>query len=342
MLAPLLPLLAAGGLAASGTSTVVVLTTESGPRGGFIDALRIQMTDVGKVETGPDIGTGTPARRMRRASEEVVRRGARAAVWIELGSKPDTQSTYIMHVVGRRRGKWTLEVRTLEARAGPAMERALALKVRDVLDSLLDSLDQQRPPQPITKAITGAGAFAGAPLLPTIRERTGLWLGLSARGDIGNGSPIAQVGGFAAFGLRIPRGRLALEPFVGVGFALGQTASGSAGSVDTDEVIGALGARGLTDRGPVQLGVGLDARLRYVAADGATTSGMTGSGSVVIPALGIAGEIRIVLTRKLALRGALAIEAATRRRRFSVNDTVLIDVGRVRAEAQLGLVVSVR
>jgi hypothetical protein len=313
---------------------VLVLGAEGPPAAGFVEALRIQLAGLATVSTATDL-RGTLAQRIDRVGKLLDAQAALLGVWVDEAPPTADGREVHLYIASRRKNRVLVEIARLPALGGPDADRALALKVREVLDSLLttpmgddpvvglepvrhsSSSAERDPARMVGRFVVEAGGISAATLGGSGGVHTGLTLGVG--------------------------GRLSLRPASLELIATGQALSaledhGSAGDAAASELDLGASLRVLT-RGATFAGGGrLDAAVRFVEASGSAPDGRTGSVSRVVPVIRLGPELRIELARALSLRAAIAGEVALRRQRFRIDGETVLDLGAARGFGELCLV----
>jgi len=322
---------------------VLVLSPETEPPPPrFVQELGIHLADTAEVLPGPAVSGVTLPAKVDSAVRAVDAGDATLAVWVERGGKTKGgELEFVLYIVGRREGRLLVEVFRVPAKEGPDLDRTLALKVGEVLDRALRKETQT----------TAANGWL-APEIPETPEplpatpepvRQRRWLAeLDGRWGGGGDAPASQSGAALAGGVRWRRDQLALEVLLAVGFDGGlEELEDLDGTVTTDEVTAAACARLLAKVGPVWAGGGLSAGARFVDAEGTTPRGTTGSDWIAVPTVTAAADVRFPIGRSLEVRGAAGMEWSPDRVTLTVNQQPVVDLGRVRAVAEVALVFSI-
>lgn len=321
--------LASMGLAHADSQRVIVFGTATGsPRTAFVEALTIQLAGDAHVETGPTLSATTLAAQIDAAVEVMGARDATVGIWTEVVEPNARVFDLVLYAVGRKRDLALVKVARVAVVEGDDVDRALALKAGEFLDSLIDVPEIERlvvpapDPAPTTSprsivrafAAIGGGIFAGAG--PTQGA-----LGIEGGIRIGRSTNAVEI----ALAFRLPS-------------AIDRTID--AGTLSIDERASAIGVRALRTFGTTTA-VGVDAELgaRHVDALGIAMDGVVGRSSRWVPTAGGGGEVRSSLGR-VALRAALGIEVALIDQEFTIDQRVVVGLGRVRGTGQLSLVIS--
>ncbi len=328
-----LPTAAASTQPTKPTHVVVLSSATVRDTSGFVTALRIQLGRRAAIEAGPLVRGNGARSRLAFAVATARARGASVAVWLERRSgELAEQYEYVLHVIVRRNGGVQTRHFAMRAPAGPDADRALALKVSDALDQTTTSL---------RSATTDHGSAHNARLVPPPRDAARPWLELGGTLASGDGARAGQLGLNAAVGLsRVER--FDVSVYVMGSVDGGVTATAEAGEVSTRELGGDVGVRLLRRTGTLAIGGDLRLGSRFIRARGTTALGSRGTVWVAVPRAVGALDGRVRVTPHIELRTAIGVELATRRRRFAVNDVMLLDVGRIRLLAQFSVVFSAR
>ena len=316
-----------------GKPRIVVLSTSSAPdQAGFVDILRIQLIGSGSVEVGPAMIEGSLAERVAHAGEIVDRDHATLAVWIERGPAIAGSGTdFILYLVGPRDGRALVEVFRLPVATGPAIDRALALKVRDALDRVLATRNDGRT----------TTAWVGATVAEPPPRRLWFLAELGAGFAAGLGSPANQGGPRLAAGLRARRGGLTLDAFAAMQFVEGFATSSRVGDVITSDLPLALGLRLSAAPGRLSWGGQLELGVRIVDADGVTPFGARGSVRNLVPTTLLGATVALPLRSGVELRALAGVEIALLHLHLAVNEVAVLDLGRIRPVGQLAVVIAI-
>ena len=315
---------------------VVVLSTSDGDSAGFVSALRIQLVGAGAVEEGPTLeGRGT-AENIAQATALVSEGRYSLAVWVEKGVANGGERDYVLYVVGQKQGRALVEVFRLPEAEGAAADRALAIKVREVLDALLfapaaepETVSEWVSPEPPPPPVVIAGVSPA---------RAPSWLAeLEVRAVVAVPESEVEPSVLAAGGRRWFLGRWSVDAFGGVELGAGLAVESAEGEVETSVSGAVAGARAMTTWSELSFGVSAVGALRRVSGKGTTPQGTTGTESVWIPSIGAAVEVRWPASGRLQGKASLGSEVALVRQFFAVNDQPVADLGRLRPSAALGI-----
>ena len=307
---------------------VIVLDTEEPAPRGFVDALRIQATGLARIERAGRV-SGTLAEKVAAVDAPLREHDADVGVWVE----PITEGELLVYVVTRRRDRVLVEVVRLPAGAPAETERALALKVRDVLDVLLAPAaepEMERALQPPRRI------EAEPPRSPWAFVVEAGALGVSS----GNGSSEEQLGAAVGTGGRYRGEGFFLEAVVGGTLLSGTDRSVRGTHADTHELGLDLSARALIAGEHLAAGAHAGAGARFVTAMGTADDGRSGEQQRWVPEMRLGPEVRVLFGDHLALRGAAGLDIALKRQKFSILRDEVLDLGTIRGSAELGVVLA--
>ncbi len=303
-------------------ANVVVLMVPDQPLpDGFLDALRIQLIGAATVTVGADVTGDTTAAKLESAATVLDAPGT-LAVWVE----QETESGYLLYIGSRRESRAVVDVFHIAEPGGPEAVRALALKVREVVDlAALPSRKEKPPPPPPPPPPPWrrAGVVAAGPL--------------ALQGDLGMQLAVNGEGGLA-----LSHARLRLELVGAAWWASAVDKENASGYVRVRELGVAARARALVGFGGFAAGGGLGVGMRRASADGRTPANTEGSDVVWLPTLDAELEARRPAWGPLELRAWVGVELAVLRQRFLINELEIVDLGRLRGELGLSLVGQIR
>ena len=340
---------------------LLVLNAERQPvRLSLVEALRFQLRESTEVAVSPALlEPGPIAARISRASEIVTGAQARFAIWLESTKDADGAAGFLLFVVGGRSSRAVIEVVRLPATTdGPDVDRSLALKVSDIVESALDadmpafgSALNREPPVPAASATTAASGTtaASSPIAPEVvalktesqQPQSASHVEVQFGGMLlsPSGTANGQLGARLGLGYVAATAALELELSATAELRTPQSSASESGHVRTTEQAACIGL-GIRSRGLTQFGVGLEGGFRWLHAQGYWGLQRTGAESLLVPALRLGPELR----RQLWQRGWLALSVAGEwmpvQRKFTVRDAPAADWGRVRADALFSFVVS--
>ena len=336
LLAPLCALAPRGRAYAEDT---VLLLEHHALRPGLCSALRIQLAGLASVRCRPDLDDALPAR-LAHASREVARDDAHLGVLLEHDPDPALVRMYL--VGGTQGDRAVLEIERIEDRAAPEVDRSLALKVRETLETLLAlppavvaPLAVTLAPEPPRAAVAEAETLART---PSPREEARFSALLEAGAGITLGTRRRAVGAVLA-GARVARRALGAE------LAVGGRLSGPAhvrsrwGVVDESEWGLVASLRGHVAVGRFRLGVLAEVGYDRLTARGVTPSGTVGEARAALAHVGAGLDLRVRLRGDAWLRLAPTVELDPIAHRFALDERVVLDRGRVRAVVPLSLLI---
>lgn len=330
----LLSCLLTATLAAAPPPRVLVLDTETPAPQGFVDALRIQAAGVAEVEHAGKV-EGTLSQKVNGVGAPLGEHDASVGVWVEQLSQGEAGTEFLVYVVTRRKNRVLVEVVRLPGGEEPETDRALAIKVRDVLDTLFAGTGEPTLEQPMVTRAQSETPRTGTTPSWFWLVQAGL-VGVSA----GNGSTEQQLGGAIGTGARY-RARGWLAEALLAGWLLNGTESEASGArVRTRELELNAGVRALIANDDLAAGAHLEFLTRFVSADGTASDGRTGDVFRLVPALRLGPEVRILFGPNVALRVAAGADLALRRQRFSVTGDEIVDLGSLRGSAEAGVIIA--
>ena len=322
--------------AESTRARIFVFDTDRGPApAGFIQALKIQLADRATLGPGPRV-TGSLSERLDQASTTLAATGASVALWVERISTGEDSTEFLVHVVSRRKDRVLVQVVTLPGPESPETDRALALKVTEVLGTVLDARTADVAPALSDRPVQAAPAVQ--------RESAQVdWAGVFEAGALGasavNGDDDAQLGAAASAGARLEKNAFHGEAVARFGAANGMRASGQSGTVDTNEMLVAGALRLLVAGRYGAAGAHAGAGVRVVEARGEAQDGRSGEASRAVPFVVFGPELRANVGPSIALRAGLGLEVALRRQVFAVEGAPVAELGTVRGLAEMMLVI---
>ena len=133
-------------LGPDGKPAVAVLSVDgvSVPR-AFVESMRIQLTSMASVDTGPSISGRSRVDKAAQARQYLLAVGASIAVWEEHRSRTETgKETVVVVAVARDPNGKPIEVAEIVTSGGPEDDRLLALKVGELLYQALATASSER------------------------------------------------------------------------------------------------------------------------------------------------------------------------------------------------------
>ncbi len=333
--------------ASAEVGVVVVGSEGQAARAGLVEALRIQLLGTGRVDRGPILAEQALAAKLREATRVLEAGQASLVVWVEQASPAEGgPAEILLFVVGRRDARALVVVTPIPAGEAAEVDRALALKIRAVLDETLvegptaralvesdatpparPAPSRPRPPEP-----PRLGADPSLSVAALVELGGVVWSGAGTVGP----RPGAAAGG----GLRVEHGLVAAEVVGTFRAATDFTLQGREGTLEGHELMVVGGPRVMVGDGG--LGVGAHAAFggRFLDVEGLSASGGAGAEHRVVPVLEVGPEVRADLAGWASIRLAGAVEVATLRQRFTINGEPIVDLGVVRGLLGLSLVVT--
>jgi hypothetical protein len=329
-------LLCATVSAESARPRIFVFDTDAGPAPtGFVQALQIQLADRATLGPGAKV-QGSLSERLDQASAALQASDASVALWVERVSMGQDSTEFLVHVVSRRRDRVLVQVVTLPGPESPETDRALAVKVTEVLTSVLDAQSVDLAPAIVERREPAAPAVQKRSAGP----RAGVVVEAGALGASSfNGDDDAQLGATASAGARLSYSALQAEAVARFGAASGMQAAGQGGTVETNEMLVAGALRVLLAGRYGSVGGHAGAGVRIVQARGEAEDGRTGEASRTVPFVAFGPEARANLSPSIALRAGLGMEVALRRQVFAVEGAPVAELGTVRGLAEMMLVI---
>lgn len=312
----------------------MLLTTQQPADGAsVVETLRIQLSGTHAALEERELVGGADA---SAQAMQLVRSGrARLVAWI------DTRAAgrYELRCVGLRQGAIAAARAELAGRPGPALERTMALKLRE----LLDELDAPAAPSPSSSRappheLHEESSRPAQPSAGQASARVSALLELATQATSGAGSVGPQLRAFVAGGVSHRLAGLQAELSLGLGWASGFTRVATIGSVEVREWMSQLALHVLQPGAGPTLGGHAGLVLRVVRARGETAAGERGEQSRLVPALGFGADAAIPLQGALRLRWTLGAELALKSQRFAVERVSLLELGNLRAITALSLV----
>jgi hypothetical protein len=315
--------------------TQVVLLLAEAPRGGLVDALRIHLPPGTRVIVGPPPRAPSVADRIREAQEGLSdHRGGALAMWLDEDRLDGAERQVVVYLVARRKGSALVEIVSVRAGAIEELDRAIAVKVREVLDALREA--ERGLPAALARPEPEAAAPARGASPSSIEPAMTLELDLLGATSTATADP--QLGGQVAAGLALQGTGWLADLVATARIATPLSYETGAGSVEVNEVAFGGAARALWVFGAFSVGGFAHAGARVLDGKGTTPLGAVGSADRLVPFLSTGPEMRVMLVRRLSVRAAVGVDFSLVRQRFSVNGQPVLDVGPARGAAEVGLV----
>jgi len=312
----------------------------------LVDALRIHLAHLAQVETvETPLNPGPLPAKLSQVQTSLEQAQATFAVWLDVASERNGMREFVLYVVGGTGGRAVVQmVRIPAERDGPEVERALALKVTDIIEASLSSrpgagadLARALPPANASSAELRASGPAGKDTQRAVTWRLGLGVGVAGMGPSGTAGP--QGAGRASVMAVASLRPVDIESFVAFEMPTPSHAESAAGSIQVSEQSGFAGMRVLS-KGALQLGAELEGGWRWLHAAGSTPDGSHDEVSKFVPLLRAAPVLRVPVGERMGVSFSLGLEWMTVRQRFAAEDVVLLDLGRARASACISFVIS--
>jgi hypothetical protein len=321
---------------ASGQHKVLVLAADSEePPQGFVQELTIQLAGSMSVERGGEV-RGALRERLEAVVRPLEQHHASVGVWVERAGPAGSEPEFLVYVVSSRRGRVLVEIVRLPGPESPETERALALKVREVLETVVQPGREPDVAAPIRPPV--AAARKG-----TTAERAHARWSATFEGGVTGASAASskddpEVGAAFAAGARFADGTLLAEAVLGAGWSSGTHTERGRARTDTNGWEASLSWRALHASDALAVGLDLAVGARVVRADGVAPDGKSGKATKVVPSLRAGPEVRVALSRSVSLRAAGGLEYALIRQTFSVGGVVTTDLGHARGTGWVGFV----
>lgn len=319
-------ILIAGAARVQAEDRVVLLDDPARPSPGLVSALRIQLTGVAELDVRQDPEMAGVSKRVQVASQLAQADDVLVVTWAEPAVElADGSREAVLYVVGHKQGRALLEVVRVPGGEGPVVERSLALKLRELVDEVRQNREQaaaadvmlEAAPPPPAGRWDAVVAVAGA-VAPLADSDVGQWG--------------ARMSGGAAFrdgGLRLA-GLLQVAVFPQLEIAQGPS------RVRLYEIAPSLLARAQLQHGALWFGLRLGPELSAVKAEGKSANGQ-GETSEVVASLLVGAEVELQLGAGVGVAAAIDLQGRFKRQRFTVDSDRVVDLGRVRPVASLGL-----
>jgi hypothetical protein len=301
------------------------------PRTELLLALRIQLTGVAEIEGRSLALPSSTSARIDAASALASAENALAVVWTEGPVQTaDGSQEAILYVVGQSHGRALLEVVRVPGNSGPDMDRTLALKVREIIDTLRRAQSSTPRADALVPNLSPAGANE-----PAARFTAAAALGVL--GAAQSGTPLGQWGATLAAGPRLYGRALRLSGMLGLVLLPRSEVRKADARVGLVEITPSLYAHGQAKVGWLWLGARAGFALAFVTADGSNARGARGVASEELPSMLLGLDAELPLGSDLGLCLGVQLETRLRRQRFAVDERQIADLGRLRPSALLAL-----
>jgi hypothetical protein len=309
----------------------LVLLLDDGPRAGLIDALKIHLPPGTRIAVGREPRAASTAARLGEAEQSLSSMGGALALGVDEESHAHGVREVVVYLVGRRHRPALVEVVRVRGGTDEELDRAVALKAREVLDTVIRPAGDPGADTPPSSDMRRETEEA-APLLDP-----GLAIELSAFGATSSATADPQLGGVAALGLALEGDDWRAEALGFVRIPSMLSTSALAGDVEVTEVAAGGIARGLWLQRPLVVGVFVAAGARVLSAAGTTALGTLGAADRVVPFVALGPELGVTVAAWLRVRAALGVELPLARQRFALNHEPVLDLGPARGMAEVGL-----
>jgi hypothetical protein len=328
--------------ALASTRVVVLGTGGEAPPRGLVEALRVQLLRAAEVAEGPALPPGSLSDQVERAALALEASSATLVVWMHAGPRAGSpQRDHELLVMARHRERALLVVTRVPPGEPAETDRALALKIREVLDEVL--AEQRRAPDL-------APLIARASSRPAPASRDGPQveqeLGVAALAEVGcvltTGAADGGLQPGASFGAgaRVTRAALAAEIVASAAFLASLEAETAQGRASVREADLASGLRVHHRWSRVGLGGFAAAGVRLLDASGTSSSGGEGTTQRTTAHVVAGPDLRVVVAGPLEARAAVGLEIEAKRQRFTIQGEPVIDLGHVRGVAHMSLLVA--
>lgn len=292
----------------------------------LIEALKIQLFDLVQIQPVDGLAPNPLSERTREATDRITAEGARFGLWVETTTLSASQSQQMLVLVDAK-GEGLISALPMGARQEPELDRALALKVREVIES---SAPKPEAPSEVIQA------EPPPELPPKNAQKTRLFF------DLGGAAMVAphpaQVALTLGAGASFDVGAIRLEPRLGAALMsdFDVEVDGARVSVAEWQLVG--GMRAMYAAAGFDVGAAFDLGGRRLSATGVSSLGTSGETSRWVPWLGLAFEGRVRMTERAHVRLGLGGELMVKSQTFAINQVEVLDVGGWRLRADLGLV----
>lgn len=318
---------------------VVVFGTDAPPREAFVQALAVQLSGDAKVAVGPILGSTALAGRIGEAVTVLRARSSRVGVWLD-PVPGELTFDLVIYAVGYEDDIALVKVTRIAVTEHDDVERALALKVGELLEQLLMARELPTVARSLETARSGpvasAAAVAVAPSPPSSRGWATI---VDLAGTLAGRSRGVQLAPSLGAGVRWDLPMLSIETLVSL--RVPGTRVDDRERVVVGERAYVVAARAFAELGPLEIGGFALGMVRDVEAIGSTVDGRRGSEQVLLPALGIGVEARHALTSRADLRAAVGVEIAGFDQEFTLDGMPVVGLGRTRVLGELSLVIPV-
>jgi hypothetical protein len=340
----LLGLALPAGAQAQARPVVLALAADEAVSTDFADVVRVQLASTAELRIGGTVGPGGLDARIASASAAAEREGAVFAFWCDRSAATlGGAVTATLHVVGRGPDLALVRVVRVSSAPGPELDRALALKLAELLDTLVPAALASSAAAALAEPLAAATAeLAPAVLPPPQGDRWRLALEVGAIGAIGAPVETLQAGARLGAGVRWSTAPASLE-LLAAGQLLSPARWARAqGSVEVLEVEALATLRALASVHPsVQLGGLVELGARFAEARALASDGRAAGAARAIGVAAAAVELRVVAMSVLDVVLDIGVTIATVATRWAIDGEVVLDQGHLRPLARLSIVIAV-
>jgi hypothetical protein len=294
----------------------VLLLEDGALRPGLCAALRIQLTDVATVRCLPRALASPLAERLAEGARVVREQGARLGVLLERDPDP---SLVRMMLVSEQEDHALLALERIEDRPAPDVDRSLALKVRDTLETMRET---EASPTPLAATLRTVPRREVHTLRGLVEAGGALALHAHTRGSV-----------LLGLGARQQRGSLYGELTLTGQLASTLRRRGRAGRVVEDEWGLSLAVRLGRQWAGAALGALLSLDALHTRADGTTNDGSRGQDEHLFARVGVGLDVRVTLHEgplRVSLRLAPTVQLDPTAQRFQLDRQTTLELGRAR------------
>jgi len=331
------------------TAVVLVLDAASEVSAELLATVALQLPSVEvrsrRAPLSGDLALDLPVASMLLREEDAM-----LGVWIRW-SRPGTA---LLYVVGGPEDIALVRVVEVTGEPGPDLDRALALTIAELLDSILDvhplapeesdglDLAAVAPVLLVTPPPSPEAAPALLPEEPVASPHWMLALELGALGSVSLEPGFASLAGRFALAAGYGEGIAKFEVALAFEVAAPVFVSAANTLIDLRGLGPGVEFRALAVLDSTwTLGGNLGVGLRFLELSAEARDGRRTALEVAVATLSLGGELRAAFMPQAEVRLGLGLEVSTERRRFSVDGEIVLDLGLFRPLGALTLVVTV-
>jgi hypothetical protein len=304
---------------------VLLLDSEASPRSGLAAALQIQLVDQAVVDVRHTLPEASVSQRIAAATALGEAHGSLLVVWSdEPVAQPDGSSEAILYAVSRSEGRALLQVVRVPGGSGPEVDRALALKVGEVLRELQRA---RATPEAPTLQLEVPHEYQEAPE-PTWHLSPMAALGLAVAPQ--EGTTLGQWGVLAAVGPSLSRGSLRLEAALQLVWFGSVEAARSDDRVELTQLSPELLIRSLWRQGAIWLGAHAGLGVALFELQARTRSGREASVDASSVTWSLGADVEWPVSAALAFGLNAGFEARSSAQRLTVNGHEVTAIERLR------------